>query len=58
MKKQQKFLKRIKYDAIDLKDLFVGNRVNVFSRQLNLIEYGDDYTASKVGCKKEKYDHA
>uniref|UniRef100_H3C960 Nucleoside diphosphate kinase homolog 7 n=1 Tax=Tetraodon nigroviridis TaxID=99883 RepID=H3C960_TETNG len=54
MKKQQKFLKRIRYDTLDPKDLFVGNRVNVFSRQLNLIDYGDEYTARKVGSKKEK----
>ena len=58
MKKQQKFLKRIKYEALDPKDLFVGNRVNVFSRQLNLIDYGDEYTARKVGSKKERYDNA
>lgn len=55
MKKQLKFLKRIKYDELDPKDLFVGNRVNVFSRQLNLIDYGDEYTASKLGSKKERY---
>lgn len=55
VKKQLKFLKRIKYDQLDPKDLFVGNRVNVFSRQLNLIDYGDEYTATKLGSKKERY---
>lgn len=57
MKKQLRFLKRIKYDALDPKDLFIGNRVNVFSRQLNLIDYGDEYTANKLGSKKERYDY-
>lgn len=57
IKRQQKFLKRIRYDALDPKDLFVGNRVNVFSRQLNLTDYGDEYTARKVGSKKERYDN-
>lgn len=56
MKKQQKFLKRIKYDDLDPKDLFIGNRVNVLSRQLSLIDYGDEYTANKLGSKKERYD--
>ncbi|TNM87614.1 hypothetical protein fugu_005835 [Takifugu bimaculatus] len=54
MKKQQKFLKRIKYDDLDPKDLFIGNRVKVFSRQLNLVDYGDEYTANKLGSKKER----
>lgn len=33
----------------------MGNRVLVFSRQLNLIDYGDQYTANKLGSKKERY---
>lgn len=28
----------------------------MFSRQLNLINYGDQYTANKLGSKKERYD--
>lgn len=56
MKKQRIFLKRTRYDNLDPKDLFVGNRVNVFSRQLNLIDYGDQYTANKLGSKKERYE--
>lgn len=56
VKNQRVFLKRIKYDDIHPRDLFVGNRVNVFSRQLNLIDYGDQYTRNKLGSKKERYD--
>lgn len=33
----------------------MGNRVVIFSRQLNLIDYGDQYTANKLGSKKERY---
>uniref|UniRef100_A0A8C7YT29 Nucleoside diphosphate kinase homolog 7 n=1 Tax=Oryzias sinensis TaxID=183150 RepID=A0A8C7YT29_9TELE len=54
VKNQRVFLKRIKYDDIHPRDLFVGNRVNVFSRQLNLIDYGDQYTRNKLGSKKER----
>ncbi|KAF6727963.1 Nucleoside diphosphate kinase 7 [Oryzias melastigma] len=54
VKNQRVFLKRIKYDDIHPQDLFVGNRVNVFSRQLNLIDYGDQYTRNKLGSKKER----
>lgn len=55
MKNQRIFLRRTKYDDLHPDDLFVGNRVNVFSRQLNLIDYGDQYTANKLGSKKERY---
>ncbi|KAK1167760.1 nucleoside diphosphate kinase 7-like isoform X2 [Acipenser oxyrinchus oxyrinchus] len=54
VKNHRTFLRRTKYDDIKLQDLFVGNRLNVFSRQLHLIEYGDQYTASKLGSRKEK----
>ncbi|KAM4739550.1 nucleoside diphosphate kinase homolog 7 [Anableps anableps] len=54
VKNQRIFLRRTKYDDIHLEDLFVGNRVNVFSRQLNLISYGDQFTANKLGSKKER----
>ncbi|XP_065096615.1 nucleoside diphosphate kinase homolog 7 isoform X3 [Paramisgurnus dabryanus] len=54
MKNQRTFLRRTKYDDLHADDLFVGNRVNVFSRQLNLIGYGDQYTTNKLGSKKER----
>ncbi|XP_078115975.1 nucleoside diphosphate kinase homolog 7 isoform X1 [Sander vitreus] len=54
VKNQRIFLRRTKYEDLHQEDLFVGNRVNVFSRQLNLIEYGDQYTANKLGSKKER----
>uniref|UniRef100_A0A3Q1I5L6 Nucleoside diphosphate kinase homolog 7 n=1 Tax=Anabas testudineus TaxID=64144 RepID=A0A3Q1I5L6_ANATE len=54
VKNQRIFLRRTKYEDLHQEDLFIGNRVNVFSRQLNLIEYGDQYTANKLGSKKER----
>ncbi|KAI1899645.1 hypothetical protein AGOR_G00063920 [Albula goreensis] len=54
MKNQRTFLRRTKYEELNQEDLFVGNRVNIFSRQLSLIGYGDQYTASKLGSKKER----
>ncbi|TKS74823.1 Nucleoside diphosphate kinase 7 [Collichthys lucidus] len=54
VKNQRIFLRRTKYDDLHSEDLFIGNRVNVFSRQLNLIDYGDQYTANKLGSKKER----
>lgn len=54
MKNQRTFLRRTKFEELHPEDLFVGNRVNIFSRQLNLIGYGDQYTANKLGSKKER----
>uniref|UniRef100_A0A8C4S978 NME/NM23 family member 7 n=1 Tax=Erpetoichthys calabaricus TaxID=27687 RepID=A0A8C4S978_ERPCA len=54
VKNQRIFLRRTKYDCLHLEDLFVGNRLNIFSRQLHLIDYGDQHTASKLGSKKQR----
>ncbi|XP_068608779.1 nucleoside diphosphate kinase homolog 7-like [Brachionichthys hirsutus] len=54
VKNQRIFLRRTKYDDFHPEDLFIGNRVNVFSRQLHLIDYGDQYTANKLGSRKER----
>ncbi|XP_033847854.1 nucleoside diphosphate kinase 7 isoform X2 [Periophthalmus magnuspinnatus] len=54
VKNQRVFLRRTKYEDLHMENLFVGNKVNVFSRQLNLIDYGDQFTANKLGSKKER----
>ncbi|KAE8622944.1 hypothetical protein XENTR_v10005437 [Xenopus tropicalis] len=54
IKNHRVFLRRTKYDEICKDDLFVGNKINVFSRHLHLIDYADQYTSRKVGSKKEK----
>ncbi|XP_060933497.1 nucleoside diphosphate kinase 7 [Limanda limanda] len=54
VKNQRIFLRRTIYDDLHQEDLFVGNRVSVLSRQLNLTDYGDLYTANKLGSKKER----
>ncbi|XP_049579300.1 nucleoside diphosphate kinase homolog 7 [Syngnathus scovelli] len=54
VKNQRIFLRRTKYEELHQRDLFVGNRVNVFARQLNIIDYADQYTANKLGSKKER----
>ncbi|KAL1023393.1 hypothetical protein UPYG_G00040260 [Umbra pygmaea] len=54
VKNQRTFLRRTKYDELHQDELFVGNRVSVFSRQLHLIAYGDQFTANKLGSKTER----
>ncbi|KAI6078958.1 Nucleoside diphosphate kinase 7 [Aix galericulata] len=54
VKNHRTFLKRTKYESLHLEDLFVGNKITVFSRHLSLVDYGDQYTARKLGSRKEK----
>nr|XP_033797932.1 nucleoside diphosphate kinase 7 isoform X2 [Geotrypetes seraphini] len=54
VKNHRSFLKRTKYDDLKFEDLFIGNKVNIFSRLLHLVDYGDQYTARKLGSKKER----
>ncbi|XP_074164397.1 nucleoside diphosphate kinase homolog 7 isoform X1 [Sminthopsis crassicaudata] len=54
LKNHRVFLKRTPYESVHLQDLFIGNRVTIFSRQLHLIDYGDQYTARQLCNRKEK----
>lgn len=49
------FLKRTKVDDIGLEDLYIGSTINLFSRQLTFVDYGDDFTRNRLTMKKEKY---
>ncbi|XP_053562484.1 nucleoside diphosphate kinase 7 [Bombina bombina] len=54
VKNHRVFLRRTKYDGLQKEDLFIGNKINIFSRLLHLVDYGDQYTSREVGSKKEK----
>ncbi|KAI8812611.1 nucleoside diphosphate kinase [Cladochytrium replicatum] len=54
IKQRRMFLKRTKHDQLKLEDLYIGAAVNLFSRQLNVIEYGDDFTISKLQNSTER----
>jgi len=45
LKNRRTFLKRCDYPSINgAKDLYKGNIVTVYSRQLNIVDYGDEFT--------------
>ncbi|XP_072901580.1 nucleoside diphosphate kinase homolog 7 isoform X1 [Hemitrygon akajei] len=54
IKNHRTFLKRTKYDELRSEDLFVGSMITVYARQLRLVDYGDQYTARRLGSKKQK----
>ncbi|KAG0578927.1 hypothetical protein M758_4G057900 [Ceratodon purpureus] len=44
MKNQKTFLKRVAYPAITLEQLYIGSTILVYSRQLLIEDYGDEFT--------------
>lgn len=54
IKNHRQFLKKCKVENIHLDQLFVGNSVNILSRQLNVVDFADDYTRRRIGVKKER----
>ena len=54
IKNKRLFLKRSVVDNMSLQDLFIGSVVNVHSRQLSIVGFGDDFTTRKLKEKKEK----
>lgn len=41
MKNHKVFLKKIQYPDIQVKDLYIGNVVICYSRQLKVVDFGD-----------------
>ena len=41
LKNRKIFLKKTEYSSIQVKDIFVGAILNVYSRQLKVLEYAD-----------------
>eukprot|EP00794_Sanderia_malayensis_P010751 gene10751-11901_t len=54
LKNRRTFLKRSKYEAISLKDMYIGSVVSVHSRQLSLVDYGDKYTENTLSSTNSK----
>lgn len=54
LKTKKIFLKRCDYPALQLKDLYVGAVITVYSRQLKVVEYADVHTRQKFDAKREK----
>ena len=54
IKNRRLFLKRSAAGGLNLEDLFIGSVVNVHSRQLSIVDFGDEFTTRKLKAKKEK----
>merc|ERR1712216_691099 len=54
IKNRRKFLRRGEYPGITFSDLYLGATVNVYSRELVVVDYGDEFTKTQLEQKKEK----
>jgi len=53
MKNKKKFFSRTKNDSISINQLFLGNKINVCSRQLEIVDFGDDFTKMTLAANQE-----
>ena len=54
IKNRRLFLKRSKCPQVKFSDLYLGAVVNIHSRQLTIVDFGDEFTTKKLRSKKEK----
>lgn len=54
LKNRRKFLRRCEFPGITFENLFVGSTVHVYSRELVITDYGDDFTKTALSAKMEK----
>jgi nucleoside-diphosphate kinase len=55
MKNQKTFLKRVAYPAITLEQLYIGSTILVYTRQLLIEDYGDEFTRKHLRGLQETY---
>ena len=55
IKNHKSFLKRCRYDSITTDMLYIGATVTVYSRQLKLLDYADEFTRKRLSDRQERY---
>jgi nucleoside-diphosphate kinase len=53
LKTRRTFLKKTKYETVKPSDFYLGNTINVFSRQMALKEFGDEFTRKALQSTQE-----
>lgn len=48
IKNHKIFLKKIQYPEIKLDDLYIGNVVTCYNRQLKIVAFGDEFTKKEL----------
>lgn len=55
IKARRLFLKRTVFSSITTQEMYIGNKILVFSRQLKLIDYADDKTKQALGHGRKTF---
>lgn len=53
IKNKRTFLKRVAYPGVKLDQLFLGATVTVYSRQLKVVDFADDFTRRSLGSSRQ-----
>lgn len=53
LKTRRVFLKKTKYETVKQSEFYLGNVINVYSRQMTLKEYGDEFTRKNLSTAQE-----
>lgn len=54
VKNRRMFLKRTQSTTVRLEDLHIGGSINIYSRQLNIVDYADAFTKNKLDHMRER----
>jgi len=54
IKNRKTFLKRCRYDNITAEMLYIGAVITVYSRQLKLVDYADEFTRKCLSNRQER----
>ena len=52
-KHKRKFLSRMHYPALQLKDVLIGGKVTIYSRQYRVADFDDEFTRDALGRSKQ-----
>lgn len=53
LKHKRKFLSRMHYPALGLKDILIGGKVTIYSRQYRVADFDDEFTRDALGKSKQ-----
>ena len=48
IKNRRIFLKKVVYPPVKEKDLYIGSTITVYSRQLKVVDFADEYTKNTI----------
>ena len=54
IKNRKTFLKRCRYDGLQPDMLYIGAVITIYSRQLKVVDYADEFTRKALSNRQER----